>query len=141
MTGLTEDSPKYVEKECQHHGRVNFQLRSDKQNPNKTYYYYHCTVCKEEQWRTHNEKRKERQKEIKIKLIALKGGGCQICGYSKCNQALHFHHLDPKQKEFKISKANRKSLPKILEEIEKCILVCANCHAELHWLEEDNNES
>ena len=50
----------------------------------------------------------------------------------KCNSALEFHHVDPKQKDFHISKNMNKSWYKIKNEIEKCILVCANCHRELH---------
>lgn len=58
---------------------------------------------------------------------------CQICGYSKCRQALCFHHLNPQTKNFEIADSWRyTSKEKIIKEIEKCILICSNCHAEIH---------
>ena len=70
-------------------------------------------------------------KRVKEKLIEYKGGKCQICGYNKCNRALEFHHLDPTQKDFTIS-GGTKSFEKIKSEVDKCIMVCANCHREIH---------
>lgn len=65
--------------------------------------------------------------------IAYKGGKCQICGYDKCVGALEFHHLDPTQKDFGISaKGYTRSWDKNKQELNKCILVCANCHREIH---------
>ena len=57
--------------------------------------------------------------------------GCERCGYSECPEALHFHHIG--DKEFCISKAiyDGTSLEKIKEEIKKCVILCANCHAEI----------
>ena len=54
--------------------------------------------------------------------------GCEICGYNKCEDALEFHHNG--DKEFNIS--DSKSLKRVKEEIKKCILLCSNCHRELH---------
>ena len=56
--------------------------------------------------------------------------GCSVCEYNKCANALEFHHNG--DKEFLINTACGKSLKKIKEEIEKCTLLCANCHRELH---------
>lgn len=53
-------------------------------------------------------------------------------GYDKCVQALEFHHLDPNEKEFSLTTSNTRSIQKLLEEAQKCILVCANCHREIH---------
>ena len=78
-----------------------------------------------------NEGVKRRRKKIKTDLINHMGGKCSVCGYNKCHAALEFHHLDPTQKEFSPS-TNSKSWDKILVEAEKCILVCANCHREIH---------
>jgi hypothetical protein len=60
--------------------------------------------------------------------------GCSICGYNKCARALEFHHIDPNVKEYSVTKmALRKhSLQRIKTEIAKCVIVCANCHAEIH---------
>lgn len=74
---------------------------------------------------------KKRHKN-KQELVEYKGGKCEICGYDKCIDALEFHHLDPKEKEFGISNGNIKSLEKLKKEADKCILLCSNCHRELH---------
>jgi len=73
-----------------------------------------------------------RRKKLRETAIKYKGGKCAICGYKKCIQALDFHHLSG-NKDFGISeKGMTKSWEKIKKEIDKCILVCANCHRELH---------
>ena len=80
-------------------------------------------------------KRKDnRYHKTKDKLVETFGGKCGICGYNKWNRALHFHHLDPTQKDIEISKliTQKKPWSMILKEAHKCILVCANCHSELH---------
>lgn len=70
---------------------------------------------------------------LKVKAIEYKGGACQKCGYNKYIGALEFHHLDPAQKDFGISeKGHTRSWEKIKNELDKCILVCANCHREIH---------
>ena len=56
---------------------------------------------------------------------------CKICGYNKSNYAKHFHHLDKTNKR-EVSQMNQYSLKEVKKEIKKCVLVCANCHAELH---------
>jgi hypothetical protein len=76
----------------------------------------------------------DRGRERKLKLIEMKGGGCEICGYNKSLAALSFHHLDPSIKKIQLdvrSLSNRK-WDVVLNEFEKCQLVCANCHMELH---------
>ena len=66
-------------------------------------------------------------------LVDLKGGKYSICGYNKNIKALDFHHLDPKIKDFSISAMfGKKSLEELVKEVDKCILVCRNCHMELH---------
>lgn len=61
------------------------------------------------------------------------GKKCQICGYDKCQAALEFHHKNPKEKEFNISKiAGKNNLSyKDIQEVCKCVLLCANCHREV----------
>lgn len=70
----------------------------------------------------------------KLYAIKAKGGKCEICGYDKCKGALQFHHT--RDKKYNIVDLIRKrgiDTKTILdEELEKCILVCANCHAEIH---------
>lgn len=76
------------------------------------------------------------RKERKQKLVNLLNGQCCLCGYSKCLKALEFHHKQMGEKEekgFGIStKGMLASWDKLLEEIKKFILVCSNCHREIH---------
>jgi 5-methylcytosine-specific restriction endonuclease McrA len=76
-----------------------------------------------------------RRKNIKEKSISYKGGQCKHCGYSKCTEALEFHHMNPNEKDFGLSAhGNTHSWEKIKQELDKCILLCANCHREEHFL-------
>lgn len=69
---------------------------------------------------------------LKQKLIEYKGGKCIRCGYCKdCPPAYDFHHKDPTKKDFQISGACI-GLEKMKKEVDKCDLVCRNCHAEIH---------
>ena len=68
----------------------------------------------------------------KSNLIQVCGGKCCICGYDKTNSALEFHHINPDEKKYGIAQGNCHDLEKDLEEVRKCILVCANCHREIH---------
>jgi hypothetical protein len=63
----------------------------------------------------------------------LKSNGCAICGYNRCVRALHFHHVNPEDKKFQvcISTFTGRSMKKVIEELNKCILLCSNCHAEV----------
>jgi len=75
----------------------------------------------------------KRRKKIRLMSIEYKGGKCVICGYDKCIDALEFHHTDSSLKDFSISsKGYTRSWQKVKEELDKCILVCANCNRELH---------
>lgn len=71
---------------------------------------------------------------FKLQCVKYKGGQCYLCGYHKCIGALEFHHLDPTQKDFGISKRGGRGAftDKVKVELDKCILVCANCHREIH---------
>lgn len=75
----------------------------------------------------------ERRRKLKQMAIEYGGGQCQICGYKKCVRALSFHHKDPNEKDFGLSaRGLTRSWEKTKVELDKCILVCANCHAEIH---------
>lgn len=69
---------------------------------------------------------------IKLKCVEFLGGKCSICGYNKCLAALDLHHLDGNNKEFTISGGNLKSFEKLKPELDKCVVLCSNCHRELH---------
>lgn len=75
---------------------------------------------------------KARRKELKIKAVKYLGSKCSKCGYSKSYNALQFHHRDPTKKDFGISSKGLIKFESIKSELDKCILVCANCHAEIH---------
>lgn len=75
----------------------------------------------------------QRRRKLRQMALDLKGSKCAVYGYNKCSEALEFHHLDKDKKEFNPSyKGLTRSWDKIKQEIEKCILVCANCHREIH---------
>lgn len=75
-----------------------------------------------------------RQRDLKISCVEYKGGGCEICGYNKCVLALEFHHTDPSKKEFTVSKHSSTIFDdRIKGELDKCEMLCANCHREVHY--------
>jgi hypothetical protein len=63
--------------------------------------------------------------------VEYKDGSCEVCGYEKSIGALAFHHRDPKEKDFTIS-AKSYAYERLKKEVDKCILVCSNCHIEIH---------
>jgi 5-methylcytosine-specific restriction endonuclease McrA len=78
----------------------------------------------------------DRQRDFKKQCVDYKGGKCVFCGYDKYIGSLDFHHLDPAKKDFGLSKVKNtsfnKNQDKIKKELDKCILVCRNCHGEIH---------
>lgn len=75
----------------------------------------------------------KRRKKLRQMAVDYLGGKCLICGYKTSISALEFHHLDKTKKDFGISKNGiTRSWEKTKSEIDKCILVCANCHREIH---------
>ncbi len=75
----------------------------------------------------------KRRHKLREMAREYKGGKCMLCGYKRCPGALEFHHKDPKKKEFAISvRGLTRSWEKIQKELEKCVLICANCHREVH---------
>jgi hypothetical protein len=75
----------------------------------------------------------ESRRKKKAALIEYKGNKCFVCGYNKCIQALQFHHLEPNKKEFTISNSGTMKFEVLKDEADKCILVCSNCHVEIHF--------
>ncbi len=90
--------------------------------------------------RTYSDKRQyliravhKRRKKIRQMAVEYKDGRCEICGYDRCMEALEFHHNNSSDKDFSISdKGYTRSWKRVKEELDKCIMVCANCHRELH---------
>jgi len=75
----------------------------------------------------------KRRKMIRRMAIEYRGGKCAICGYRKSVNALEFHHLDSGKKDFGISaKGYTRSWKQVKDELDKCVLLCSNCHREVH---------
>ena len=68
--------------------------------------------------------------QCKKKAVEYKGGKCQQCGYSRSIRALNFHHRDPQVKDFTFSRVSTWAWTKLQRELDKCDLLCANCHME-----------
>lgn len=108
-------------RECKHHGLTEFALREGNR--------YRCKKCAVESVQ-------KRRNKLKEKAVEYKGGKCEKCGYDKCLAALEFHHLDPNEKDFGVGQnGHTRSWEKIKIELDKCIMLCANCHREIHWSE------
>ena len=69
---------------------------------------------------------------LKIKAIAYMGGNCERCGYDHYYGALEFHHLDPNEKDYDWDSLKKRKWDTITSELDKCIMLCANCHREVH---------
>jgi len=112
-----DPKPARVMRVCRHHGETEFILEGRGA--------YRCRRCRVETVTA-------ARRRLKRLLVREAGGKCVICGYDRCEAALEFHHLDPDQKEFAISHGGlTRALEVLREEVKKCILVCANCHAEI----------
>lgn len=86
-----------------------------------------------------DDKRKANYKRVKSfrnrlkeRAVEYKGGKCALCGYNRCVKSFDFHHLDPKEKDFTVGSNSNISWDRLKKEIDKCILLCANCHREVH---------
>lgn len=98
----------------------------------------HYTNMTDEQRKEYNTKsykyQKQQRNKRKIELVLLKGGKCECCGYNKNLSVLQFHHINPKEKLFCLTTRElfAKSMDVLINEANKCQLLCANCHAEHH---------
>lgn len=101
------------------------------QDCGRIYDYHHSATSGHTKTKCNSCLVNQRRFKVKEKCLEYKGGKCQICGYNKCSRALSFHHISGK-KEFGISGAHTRKWESIMEELNKCILVCANCHMEIH---------
>ena len=72
--------------------------------------------------------------DFKARIVEFLGGACSKCGYDKCLAALVPHHIDPTTKRFSFGNARCRAWARVVEELKKCVLLCANCHAEEHAL-------
>jgi transposase-like protein len=115
--GLVRGGQIDVPLECRHHGVTTFRRRDGGG--------YRCLKCR-------SEAVAARRRKVKAILVREAGGCCQICGYDRCIAALEFHHVVPAEKSFELSRRGvARSLEKARAEARKCVLLCANCHAEV----------
>jgi hypothetical protein len=102
---------------CRRHGEGVFVIENSGRS--------RCRRCRMERvaaWR----------RRAKATLVMEAGGRCRLCGYDKHLEALQFHHSDPKKKAFGLSlRGVTRSMRALREEARKCVLLCANCHAEV----------
>jgi hypothetical protein len=77
-------------------------------------------------------RKNDKRKMMKLELIEVKGGSCEECGYDKCVAALEFHHKGEDKDGDLAHMVKNGSRQKALKEVEKCVLLCANCHREVH---------
>jgi hypothetical protein len=102
--------------ECARHGRTEFWVGRER---------VRCRRC-------NSQGVARRRRKVKEILVAEAGGCCSLCGYDRFPVALEFHHLDPETKAFGLSEAGiTRSIQASRDEAGKCVLLCANCHAEV----------
>jgi transposase len=111
------DGRPRLELRCRRHGLTMFRLTGRGG--------YRCARCQ-------GEAVARRRRKVKQILVEDAGGRCIVCGYARCIAALGFHHLDPAEKRFSLShRGVTRSLAEARSEASKCVLLCANCHAEV----------
>jgi transposase-like protein len=107
-----------IERDCPVHGLTTFikYSRTD---------HYRCEQCRK-------DRVVARRRTVKAMLVEEAGGRCVLCGYDRYVGALQFHHLDPETKSFGLGvRGVARSLERCRDEALKCVLLCANCHAEV----------
>lgn len=87
--------------------------------------FSYCKTCD-------SQRVKKAALKLKLKAVTYKGGECSFCGYKKSLRALEFHHLVSEEKEINISRFRQKDWEALKKELDKCILLCSNCHREEH---------
>jgi hypothetical protein len=82
--------------------------------------------------------KKNRRQEHKKIIDDIRSKGCCECGETH-PAVLDFHHIDPSDKDFVIAKYSEYGLETLLKELNKCIVICSNCHRKMHWNEKQKN--
>lgn len=115
-------------------------------------YIRKCKECQREEsleYRKNNPKswkkysdgvKKQKQKRLQEFIEYKKTLSCLDCGMKEW-YLLEFHHLEPDQKDFLVSRAYRGgySWDSIMKEVSKCVVLCCNCHTRRHWKQRNEN--
>jgi hypothetical protein len=125
-------------KKCQRCGNKRPASRFDKSTKNKDGLVSVCKDCKNKRERIrnpYNYQDTEGATRIKNKeiFVDLMGGGCNRCGFNEFLTSLDFHHVNPEQKEYAPTRIIAKNFDKAYIELDKCALLCKNCHTALRY--------
>jgi hypothetical protein len=116
LAAAEHEGRREIDVDCKRHGMTRHVRRADG---------FRCARCEAERvvaWR----------RKLKRTLVQDAGGACALCGFAECLAALQFHHVDPSTKSFALSREGvTRSLARARKEAEKCVLLCANCHAKV----------
>ena len=116
--------------------RVEFNCKYCGETDSENFYGAKKTECKN----CFNKRSVKRRQNLKQIAVDHLGGKCQRCGYDNYIGALEFHHKDPSSKDMTIAGTGKK-WDAIKDEVEKCLLLCANCHREVHNEERSKNSA
>lgn len=141
--------PKYLVKNCKDcHKDKPCKWQSSFTSSGKPEYRARCNDCfgiylkkirsKDSYKKSRNVKKRILAKKRKKFAVDYLGGKCQICSYDKCLGALTFHHRNPKDKKFTVGNLLDYSLKVLKTELDKCDLLCFNCHMELEHSDPQN---
>lgn len=132
--GIEVKFKNFKEIEIKDYGKFRFCPRCKNDCPIENFYNrrgknnssVYCKKCTSDQ-------SLERMRDLKTEMVNYKGNCCSICGYNKYIGALEFHHLNPQEKDFAPSQLKSYKFDDVVKkELDKCILVCSNCHREIH---------
>jgi len=118
-------------KQCSRCKKIKVASKFSKRKDTKCGLSSWCKACKRETWKNNKGAKTIWHQENIAFLHELKINGCAICSYNKCDAALDFHHVNPKDKKFTVG-SNAITRRDLIDEVNKCILLCKNCHMEIH---------
>lgn len=147
---LFANSPKFLIKDCiECSEKDKRHRRCEVSSGGSIQYRSVCIDCwrkKEQTYRKANwdkikQKKVERAQSAKRKCVEYLGGQCCKCGYNKSMRALTFHHKIRSDKSYEITAIKDHNWEKVKAELDKCILICFNCHMEEEEIRDANKES
>lgn len=150
-----KSTKKYCSRSCENKARlIRIKENADKPRNENGMLEKECTICGKSFYpktSAANQRKccydcapdgKQLTRSEFLNVIRLtRGGKCEKCGYDRYLGALDFHHLDPSEKDFTVGDRDFR-LDQCVEEIKKCVMLCANCHREVHaglWNVEELN--